>query len=94
MLSSLFPCNAGSGRWSSCRGSVSVRSRFRVRAGFAAREFSEFDAPLIQRMDLPNDPLGEDGMFIESNELPKHSGVRVPPGSSLKACCLRILCGG
>ena len=51
-----------------------------------SQDLAEFDAPLIERVDVPDRPLGEDTVLVECNQLSKrlrsqtihHDGVRWP----------------
>src|SRR5207245_10439992 len=42
------------------------------------QRFAKFHSPLVERIDLPNGALREDGMFVESDELA--DSLRREPG--------------
>ena len=56
-----------------------IRGTIMVECGFLpARKFrhdalgqglAQFDAPLVEGVDAPNDPLGKDAVFVEGHEL-------------------------
>lgn len=35
------------------------------------QDFTEFDSPLIERVDVPNGSLSEDGVFVERDQFAK-----------------------
>lgn len=37
-------------------------------------DFAEFDAPLVEGVDVPEDSLGEDAHFVEGDEAAEDSG--------------------
>lgn len=37
--------------------------------------FTQFDTPLVEGVDIQNNPLGEDFVFIQGNQRPKLNGV-------------------
>jgi hypothetical protein len=38
-----------------------------------SEHLSELDAPLIERVDVPDDALGENAVFIKRHQLPERS---------------------
>ena len=44
---------------------------FQFRDDALGKHLSQFDAPLVERINLPDDALGEHAMFIKRNEFPQ-----------------------
>ena len=53
-------------------GSVGDSSSARI---FVARSFPQLHSPLVEGVDVPDDALGEDGVFVEGDELAEDTGV-------------------
>src|SRR5207253_4364968 len=43
-------------------------SAFKLRDDALCQDLAEFHAPLIERVDVPDNTLGKDRMFVESNQ--------------------------
>ena len=54
---------------------LSLRRRlaFEFRDDALGERFAKFDTPLIEGVDVPDDALGEDVVFVEGDELAEHS---------------------
>ena len=46
-----------------------MRLAFKFRNNALGEDFAKLDAPLIERVDVPDDPLGKDGMLVERDQL-------------------------
>ena len=49
---------------------------FHLRNDPLRESFSEFDAPLVETVDLPDDSLGEHAVLIQRHQLAERRGVR------------------
>src|SRR6185369_7725754 len=49
---------------------------FELRDNTLGQDFSELDAPLIERVDVPDDTLGEDAVLVECDKLAECLGCK------------------
>src|SRR6185295_12530631 len=47
---------------------LGLRGAFKLGGGFLRQDFSQLDAPLVERIDVPDRPLGEDAVLVERDQ--------------------------
>jgi len=51
-----------------------ITRTFQFSSDILRQHFAELDAPLVERVDVPNYALGENNMFIECHERTQRGG--------------------
>src|SRR5258705_9208574 len=51
---------------------LGLRLALQLRDNALSQHLAELDSPLVERVDIPNHPLGENEMFVKGNELTEH----------------------